>query len=264
MTLTLSHGPLSGHSYDTNYRIDGPEHQLFFGEFPRRVRAVFGGETVLDSRRGRLLHETGLMPQLYVPREDVRFDLLEETDHSTHCPFKGDASYWSIRAGDRTAENAVWAYPQPREPSAWVGDYAAFYWGAMDAWFDEDEEVRGHLRDPYHRVDVREATRHVRITADGEVVAETRQPKILSETGLPNRFYIPPDDVNHDLLEPSAKHSICPYKGEASYRSLHVGDRRIADAVWFYPQPLEDAFKVRDHLCFYPDGLRIEVDGESP
>src|SRR5688500_12285733 len=110
MTLTLSRGPLSGRPAATNYRIEGPPHRLFFEEFPRRVRAVFGGVTVLDTTRGKLLHETGLLPQLYAPREDVRFDILEETDHTTHCPFKGDASYWSLRTGDRVVDNAVWAY----------------------------------------------------------------------------------------------------------------------------------------------------------
>ncbi|MGH2803228.1 MAG: DUF427 domain-containing protein, partial [Thermoleophilaceae bacterium] len=114
MTLTLSNGPLSGHPPDTtNYEVRGPEHRLLLQEFPRRVRAELAGETVLDTRRGKLLHETGHLPQLYIPDEDLRDDLLEPSDHRTHCPFKGDASYWSVRAGGRLAENAVWAYPEP-------------------------------------------------------------------------------------------------------------------------------------------------------
>lgn len=262
MTLTLSHGPLSGKPSDSNYRIEGPAHRIYFHGFPRRVRAVFGGTTVLDTRRGKLLHETGLLPQLYVSREDVRFDLLKGTDHSTHCPFKGDASYWSVSVGDRIAENAVWGYPEPREGAHWLRDYVAFYWNSMDAWFDEDEEVQGHLRDPYHRIDVRHTTRRVRVVADGEIVAETDRPKVLSETGLPNRFYVPPEDVRRELLEPSATHTICPYKGTASYRTLQIGDRRIQDAAWFYPEPLAEALKVRDHLCFLHEGVTVKVDGE--
>src|SRR5699024_5215640 len=127
-----------------NYEIDGPEHQLFLGECPRRVRAIFGGATVLDSRRARLLHETGLLPQMYIPHDDVRVDMLEHTDHTTHCPFKGDASYWSLRAAGRVADNAAWAYREPRDKAGWLRDYIAFYWDSLDAWFDEDEEVRGH------------------------------------------------------------------------------------------------------------------------
>lgn len=262
MSLTLSHGPLSGKPAAANYRIEGPAHRLLFDDFPRRVRASYDGATVLDTRRGKLLHETGLLPQLYVPQQDVCFDMLEATDHTTHCPFKGDACYWSVRADERVAENALWAYPEPTEAASWLRDYVAAYWGAMDAWFDEDEEVQGHLRDPYHRVDVRESSRHVRVLWDNEVVAETERPKILSETGLPNRYYLPSGDVRSDLLEPSATQTICPYKGTASYHTLRVGERRIADAAWLYPEPLEGALKVRDHLCFdLAEGVTIEIDG---
>jgi len=262
MSLTLRHGPLSRRPATANYRMEGPAHQLFFEDFPRRVRAIFNGEVILDTRRGKLLHETGLLPQLYVPRQDVLLNLLEATDHSTHCPFKGDASYWSIRSAERIAENAAWAYPEPLEDTLWLRDYVAFYWNALDGWFDEDEEVRGHLRDPYHRVDVRNTSRHVRVLVNDVVIADTRRPKVLSETGLSNRFYIPPEDVRPDVLEPSARHTDCPYKGTASYRTLVVGDDRIQDAAWSYPAPLESALKVRDHLCFDAKGVVTEVDGE--
>jgi uncharacterized protein (DUF427 family) len=263
MTLTLFRGPLSATPPEaTNYRVDGPTHRLLFEAFPRRVRAVLGSQTVLDSHRAKLLHESAHLPQLYVPREDVREDLLEATDHTTHCPFKGDASYWSVRAGDRVAENAVWDYPEPLEESAWLLDHLAFYWSAMDGWFDEDEEVQGHLCDPYHRIDVRDSSRRVRVLVDGEVVAETDRPKLLSETGLPNRFYIDSEDVRRDALGPSAKHTTCPYKGVASYHTLAVGDRRIEDGAFFYPEPFDGARRIRDHLCFYGEGIKTEVDGE--
>lgn len=264
MTLTLSRGPLAAKPpAAVNYRIEGPAHRLLFEDFPRRVRAVFGGEVVLDTRRGKLLHESAHLPRLYVPEGDVRADLLVPTDHRTHCPFKGDASYWSVRVGERVAENAFWAYPAPIEEASWLAGYQACYADRMDAWFDEDEEIAGHLRDPYHRVDVRESSRHVRVLVDGQVVAETGRPKLLSETGLPNRYFIPPEDVRRDLLQPSATHTVCPYKGTASYWMLQVSGRRIPDAAWGYPAPLENAFKVRDHLCFAGGaGVTLEVDGE--
>lgn len=263
MTLTLSHGPLSGHPPETvNYRIDGPEHRLLFDDFPRRVRAVLAGETVADTVRGRLLHETGLLPVLYFPIQDLRADLLERSDHSTHCPFKGDASYWSVRVGDRFAENAVWQYSEPREGAEWLRGYAAMYWTAMDAWLDEDEEVHGHLRDPYHRVDVRTSSRRVRVLAGSEVIAETSRPMLLSETGLPNRFYIPPEDVRSDLLQPSETRTVCPYKGAASYWSLRSGDRQVGDVAWSYEQPLEGAAKVPGHLSFAHPEITVMVDGE--
>lgn len=263
MSLTLGGGPLSSRSpVEVNYHLEGPRHRLFWQDFPRRVRAMVAGEVVFDSRNAKLLHESNLLPQLYVPREDVREDLLEPTAHRTHCPFKGDAGYFSVRVGDRVAENAVWHYPDPKPEVGWLAGHLAAYWERMDAWFDEDEEVFGHLRDPFHRVDVRATSRHVRVVLADGVLVETRRAKLLSETGLPNRFYVPAEDVPPDLLEPSATHTVCPYKGTASYHTVRVGDRVVRDAAWSYPDPLDGARAIAAHLCFHAEGLRTYVDGE--
>jgi uncharacterized protein (DUF427 family) len=262
MSLTFSGGPLSGRAPETvNYRIDGPAHKLLMHEFPRRVRATFGRQTVVDTTRAVLLHETGLPPQVYVPIEDIRADLIQPTEHHTYCPFKGTASYWTVTAGDQTAENAIWSYPEPNQESSWLKGYAGFYWGAMDEWYDEDERVEGHLRDPYHRVDVRRSSRSVRVLLrdGGTVLAETSRPLLLSETGLPNRFYIPAEDVRQDLLEPSELHTVCAYKGTASYWSVHAGDRKLTDAVWSYPQAGGDSAAISGYLAFRHDDLTIEV-----
>lgn len=256
MSLTKQPGPLANSPGDeVNFTIDGPAHRLFMHQFPRRVRARFAGETVLDTERGKLLHETGLLPVLYVPEEDVRTDLLEKTVHTTHCPFKGDAAYWTVRVGDRAAENAVWGYPEPKPEAAWLRGHMAFYWTRMDAWFDEDEEVHGHLRDPFHRVDVRATSRRVRVLLGGEVVAETGRPMLLSETGLPNRYYVPAEDVRRDLLTRSEKRTFCPYKGEATYWSLAGAE----DAAWSYESPLEDAGKIAGYLSFDHEALTVET-----
>lgn len=259
MSLTINGGPLAGHAAQTvNYRIDGPAHRLLLTEFPRRVRAVLGDVTVADTRQGRLLHETGLLPVLYLPMDDLRTDLLEPTEHTTHCPFKGDATYWSIRVGDRLAENAVWAYPEPMKAAAWLTGYAALYWSALDAWFDEDEPVHGHLRDPYHRVDARRTHRRVRVHAGGRTLAETDRPVLLSETGLPNRLYIPRDDVRLGLLERSDTQTVCPYKGTASYWSLRTDDGLLADVAWSYPEPLDGVRPIEGQLCFVHDAVTID------
>lgn len=262
MGLTIGGGPLAAKiPKETNFELRAPERKLFLHRFPRRVRALFGGETILDTTRGGLLHETDELPKLYVPDDDVRQDLLVPTDHRTHCPFKGEASYWSVRISDhRLAENAAWSYPDPLPEAEWLRGRLAFYFDALDEWFDEDERVEGHLRDPYHRVDVRASSRKVRVRVDGHVVAESERPKVLSETGLPNRYYVPAEDVRGELLGPSQTHTVCPYKGSAEYRSLEVDGQRVDDAVWIYPKPLEDALKIRDHLCFDPEKVELEVE----
>lgn len=260
MSLTLPHGPLSGEPAHTNYTVDGPAHKLLFHDFPRRVRAELGGQTVLDTRRGKLLHETGILPVLYVPEEDFAAGVLAPTDHSTHCPFKGDASYWSMSAGSEHAENAVWGYLDPLPESSWLRGYRGVYAKKLDAWFDEDERILGHLRDPYHRVDVRRSSRRVRVLAGDEVVAESERPMVLSETNVPNRLYIPPEDVRRELLEPSDTRSVCPYKGEASYLSLRLGGELVEDVAWAYPEPLEGAQAAAGHICFMHDALSVEAE----
>ncbi len=261
MALTLGKGPFGKESTGRfNFEVTAPEgHVLYLEDTEKRVRAVFNGETVADSRRVKILHETGHLPVYYFPEEDLRHDLLEGTAHTTHCPFKGDASYRSVRVGDRVAEDVVWHYESPMSSASPIKGYAAFYGDGMDRWLEEDEETIGHPHDPYHRVDVLQSSQHVKVTANGVVVAETDHPKLLFETGLPVRYYIPQEDVKTDGFILSKTQTVCPYKGIASYRSLDVGGEKIEDAVWYYPEPLPEAGKVRDHLCFYDGKVNIEV-----
>ena len=261
MSLTFSNGLLSGRPpTNVNYTIEGPKHKLLMQPFPRRVRAVFGGQTVVDTTRATVLYETGLPPQVYVPIEDIRADLITPTDHHTYCPFKGTASYWTVSAGGRQAENAIWAYPEPNDESSWLLGYAGFYWKLMDEWLDEDEPVLwGGLRDPYHRVDVRRSSRPVRVLLGDTVLAETTSPLLVSETGLPNRFYIPAADVRQDLLAPSDTHTYCPYKGTASYWTVNADGRKLADAVWSYPEAEGDSAAITGYQSFLHDDLTVEV-----
>jgi uncharacterized protein (DUF427 family) len=264
MTLTIGTGPFGDQGDKAfNFEVQAPrDHMLYFEDSPRRVRVVFNGEIVADSRRVKLMHEAGLLPVYYFPIEDVRMELLEESDHATHCPFKGDASYWSVSVGDRVAEDAAWSYAEPIDSCPPIAGYLAFYWRKMDHWYEEDEEVFVHPRDPYHRVDVLESSRHVRVKVAGEVGAETQRPTILFEAGLPPRYYILEEDVRMELLEASEKTTQCPYKGVASYYSVEAGDGRVEDLVWYYPEPIPEAAKIEGLLAFFNERVDLEVDGE--
>lgn len=228
---------------------------------PRRVRVFFGGEAVADSSRTLYLFETGHLPVYYFPRADVRFDLLEPTSSSTRCPDKGNASYYTVVAGGRRYEDAVWAYPEPVESVPELAGYVAFYWNQADAWYEEDDEVFKHPRDPYHRVDVLNSSRHVQVRAGGVLVAESRRPRLLFETGLPVRYYLPKLDVRLDLLVPSVTRTRCPYKGEAVYWSVRAGGELAEDIVWSYPAPIPEAPKIENLLAFYNEKTDITVDG---
>lgn len=264
MSLTVGHGPLTGDpAGETNYRMEGPKHRLWFEPSPRRVRGLLGGETVVDSRRAHLLHETGHLPVYYFPRDDVRTDLLHASEKRTHCPFKGEAAYWSVEAGGREAPEVAWHYPLPLDDAPPLGDFFAFYWDALDAWYEEDEEVFVHPRDPYHRVDALESSRQVRVSVDGRVVAESARPVLLFETGLPTRYYLPREDVATDLLARSDTTTRCPYKGVASYFSLEAGGDRHEDLVWTYRDPTPTVGKIGGRLAFFNEKVDLEVDGEA-
>ena len=259
MTLTLSYGPLSSRPAPGNYRIEGPAHRVFVHDVPQRVRVVFAGETIFDTTAAKLLHESNLLPVYYLPLADARQDLLTPTDHTTHCPFKGDAGYWDIRVGDRVAEQAVWSYPEPVEGMEVLAGHAAFYLDAVDAVYEEDDEVVGHPRDPFHRVDIHPSSRHVRVTVDGKVLADTDRPLGVFETGLPARWYLPREDVATDRLVASDTRTTCPYKGVAGYFSLPDGPD---DVAWTYPSPFSDGAGLDGHLCFHGEGVVTKVDGE--
>jgi uncharacterized protein (DUF427 family) len=239
-----------------------PDYRITFELSPRRVRVKFGGETVADSTAAHLLFETRHLPVYYFPRADVRMDLLRPTGHHTYCPYKGTASYWTIAAGGRESENAVWGYPEPFDEVAAIRDYVAFYWKQADSWWEEDEEIFVHPRDPYKRVDVTLSSRAVKIVLGGEVVAETTQARFLFETRLPTRYYIPEGDVRMDLLTPTDKTTACPYNGTARYWSARVGGVEYPDIVWSYPDPIPECPKIKGLLCFFNEQVdAIFVDG---
>jgi uncharacterized protein (DUF427 family) len=132
----------------------------------------------------------------------------------------------------------------------------------MDAWFEEDEQVFTHARDPHHRVDILRSSRHVEVVVNGVTVADSRRPTLLFETGLPTRYYLPLTDVRTELLRLSPTSSGCPYKGTASYWSLEVDGERLDDVVWTYPSPLPESTRIAGLACFYNERVEIIVDGE--
>jgi uncharacterized protein (DUF427 family) len=260
MSLTLGSGPLTANRAGVfNFDIDAasPKHTIYIEAVPQRIRAVLNGETVIDTRRAKVLYESNIMGQWYVPAEDVRADLLTPTGTSTHCPFKGDASYWTLTVGDRSLPDVMWGYEDPLPGSAAVKGMRAVYFDRMDAWYEEEERVFAHPRDPYHRVDARRSTDHVTVRIGGEVVAETTRPLKVFETSLPARWYVPAADVTAEITG-SETTSQCPYKGQAIYHTV----AGAADAAWSYPKPLPGVEAIAGLLSFDGDGDGVEVSVE--
>jgi uncharacterized protein (DUF427 family) len=262
MSLTVGKGPFSKEAAGRfNFDVKPSTGAvLLWDPVPQRIRGVFGKRTILDSTNAKLLHETAHLPVYYFPREDLDGDVLEPSEKTSHCPHKGDARYWTIRVGGRNAPDAVWAYEQPLEPAWFLAGHVALYWTAVDEWFAEDEQLFGHPRDPYSRIDVYRTTRRVRVRVAGEVVADSVRTKALFETALPTRYYFPPEDVRLDLLEPSETRTRCAYKGSASYWHVHAGGERHDDLAWSYPAPQHDAEPVRDMIAFWNERTDISLD----
>ena len=262
MSLTQGRGPLGGSPAHANYTIQAPAHRLLFEPDPRRLRAFVGDTLVLDTTGAHLLHETGIRPVVYVPLQDIDESLLEPTDTTSHCPFKGDASYWSLRVGDDARADAVWGYEEPLPEAEWLRGFAALYFDRVDRWMVEDEIVDGgRLRDPYHRVDVHVSSRPATVTAGGEVIARSQRPTLVFETSLPVRIYIPRSDVQPGHLRPSETMTCDPYMGDAIWWHVHAGGETFPDAAHSYELPRAEAMKVAGLVGFSGEGVTSELTG---
>ncbi len=224
----------------------------------KRVRAILGGQVVLDTVRPSLVWEVPYYPAYYVPREDVRARLVP-TGRTEHSPSRGDAEYFDVQVADQVASEAAWAYPGSSILE--LRDLVRVDWGAMDEWLEEDELVYVHPRSPYTRVDILASSRRVQVVLDGVELADSDQPRILFETGLPPRYYLPPAHVRLELLRPSSTVTQCPYKGTATYWSVEAGGRRYDDYAWVYRSPLPESAKAAGLICFFNEKVEITVDG---
>jgi uncharacterized protein (DUF427 family) len=226
----------------------------------KRVRVYLGGEVVADSTRPQLVWEVPYYPQYYFPVDDVRAETLIPTGELKTSPTLGDARRYTVKAGNKEAPGAAWRYHE--SPIDRVRDFIRFDWESMDAWFEEDEEVFVHPRDPYSRVDILASSRHIRVELGGVTLAESSHPRLLFETGLPVRYYLPKPDVRLDLLVPSDTVTRCPYKGTTVHYSATVGGTTHPDVAWSYTAPVLESVKIAGLVCFYNERVDLYVDGE--
>jgi len=225
----------------------------------KRVRAYLDGHLVVDTTQPLYVWERPFYPTYYLPLADVRAELVPTAAGAEESPQLGAAELFDVRVAGVTAPGAALRYPD--SPVAQLRDRVRLDWNAMSEWLEEDEPVYTHPRDPYTRVDILASSRHVRVELDGVVVAESRQPRILFETHLPPRYYLPLTDVRLDLLRPSTRETHCPYKGTATYWSVDTGTRVHPDVVWTYRAPLPESQKIAGLAAFYSERVNLYVDG---
>ncbi|HEY8527447.1 MAG TPA: DUF427 domain-containing protein [Acidimicrobiales bacterium] len=225
----------------------------------KRIRTYLGGGLAADTFHPLLVWEVPYYPTYYFPLADVHAELLP-TGEVDHSPSRGDAERFDVRVGDVTAPGA--GHIVVASPIEGLRGHVRLEWGAMDSWFEEDEEVHVHARDPYTRIDILASSRRVVVRVGDLVLADSTHAHALFETGLPTRWYLPKVDVRMDLLVPSPTLTQCPYKGQASYYSLRAGDIAIDDVAWYYPTPLPESQKIAGMVSFFADRVTVEVEGE--
>jgi uncharacterized protein (DUF427 family) len=223
----------------------------------RWIRVRLGEEIVADSRRAQLFVQYGpgvlprtFLPTYFVPTDDVRPGVLTERREDDGL------TTWTVEVGGRRVERGAWAHASPPSPLEALAGMVTFDWRTL-AWFEEDERLQAHARDPHKRVDVAPSSRHVRVELDGELLAESRRPLLLFETTLPPRYYLPREDVVADLL-PSDTVSVCPYKGVAEWFSVAAA----RDLAWSYPDPIPENPRIAGLICFLNEKVDLVVDGE--
>lgn len=228
---------------------------------PRWIRVRLGGELVADSRNATLLVQYGpgplprtFLPTYLVPSDDLRPGVLTDRHEDD-----AGLTTWTVQAGGRRVERGAWMHIEPPTPLEPLAGLITFSWRDL-TWFEEEEELMAHARDPHKRVDVVPSSRQVRIELDGQVLAESSRPLMLFETSLPPRYYLPVEDVVADLV-PTETVTTCPYKGVARYWSVVVGDRVVEDLVWSYPTPIPENPRIAGRLCFLNEKVDLVVDG---
>lgn len=220
MSLTVGRAPF-GQRPAGHFDFEPPSSVTWIEPFSRRVRGIVAGRAVIDSNAVVLVHETGHLPHYAFPAGDVEI---------------------------------------PSEPEPAVPGHVRVGWGDVEQWFEEDEQVQIHVRDPYTRIDCLASSRRVRVTVDDVVLGDSTTTIVLYETSLPPRFYLPQDHVRMDLLGRSATETRCPYKGTAMHWTANVGGRTIEDIGWTYEDPYAECRRIAGRICFYDQRANVEVD----
>lgn len=239
-----------------------PPGQILWEPSQRWVRGTKAGVTVVDSRRPILVWEPGRPVPLYAfPADDVRQDLLRPSEDPPAASHAGSTRFFDLHVCGTTNRNAAWVYPGEE-----LQNHISFEWfrnKVLDHWYEEEEEIFEHPRDPYSRVDAIPSTRHVRVEIQGRLVAETRRPVLLFETHLPVRYYVPRKDVRFGLLTPLERRTRCPYKGMTSDYWSWASEGSLPPGIaWSYTDPLPAVAAIKGHVAFYGEFVDIVVDGE--
>jgi uncharacterized protein (DUF427 family) len=258
MGLAWQQGPLAPGAIGRLLVPDPLPGRLLYAEpLRRRMRVRFGGAWIADSDDVTLLHEPGRYPVAYFPAGDIADGVLEPGGHTTRHQDLGATSWYTVRAGEQSKPRAAWQHTELPDYAGELKGRVAFAWRAMDAFYEEDERIVGHAADPYHRIDIRQTSRHLVVRQQGRVIADTTRPLALYESGFAPRWYVPRADVDQTALSAAEGQTFCPYKGLASYYDI-AGAKR---AAWSYEDAWTEVRRICGLVSFEPDKVEVHLDG---
>jgi uncharacterized protein (DUF427 family) len=258
MGLAWQQGPLATGALG-RFLVPGelPERMLFAEPLRRRMRVRFGDNWIADSEDVLLLHEPGRYPVAYFPLQDVVADVLEVEDRTTQHKDLGTTTWYTVTAGDASKARSAWQHTELPDHAGELKGRVAFAWRAMDAFYEDDERIVGHAADAYHRIDIRQTSRHLVVRDGDRVVADSSRPLVLYESGFAPRWYVPREDVDESALTPVEGQTFCPYKGLCSYYDVGAAHR----AVWSYENAWTEVRRISGLVSFEADKVEVELDG---
>jgi uncharacterized protein (DUF427 family) len=258
MGLSWQQGPLSPGALG-RFLVAAPlpKRLLYAERLRRRMRVRFGGTWIADSENVVLLFEPGHYPMAYFPEADVALGSLQRTEHTTRHQDLGLTAWYAVRAGAESAPRGAWQHVELPDHASELRARVAFAWPAMEAFYEEDERILGHAADSYHRIDIRQTSRRLVVRHGSRLIADTKRPLALYESGFAPRWYVARADVDESALTAVDVETFCPYKGLCSY--YDVGDARRA--AWSYRKAYREVDRISDLVSFEPDLVAVEIDG---
>jgi uncharacterized protein (DUF427 family) len=258
MGLAWQQGPLAPGSIGRFLVPDPLPARLLYAEpLRRRMRVRFAEMWIAESDEVVLLHEPARYPVAYFPRGSIVADVLEPSDRTTDHRDLGRTAWYGVLVGDQEAPRGAWEHTELPAFADVLADRVAFAWHAMDAFYEEDERIVGHAADAYHRIDIRQTSRHLIVRSGEEELAESHRPLVLYESGFAPRWYVPREDMNEAAFEPVDRPTFCPYKGLCSYYDIGKASR----AAWSYLDPYPEVERISGMVSFEPDKVTVVIDG---
>jgi uncharacterized protein (DUF427 family) len=257
MGLSWQQGPLSPGRVGRFLVPDPLPVRLLYAEpLRRRMRVRFGGAWIADSEHVILLHEPGRYPVAYFPQDSVATGVLELGEYTSRHRDLGPTSWYTVRVGVHARQRAAWQHTELPAHARELEKMVAFAWPAMDAFYEEDERIVGHAADSYHRIDIRQTSRHLQVRCGDRLAADSSRPLVLYESGFAPRWYVPRADIDKSVLTPVEGQTFCPYKGLASY--YDIGEARRA--AWSYENAWTEVTRISGFVSFEPDKIAVYLD----